>query len=363
VDVARTLRGCGYELVTVLRIGGPLASDFAAASDRVVREPLTWLRVVLRYFRRTRTLATRLEQCVARHVLRREQPSIAYLNTVKAACYVRPAVELGIPAVLHVHELEPLASSTLARYRLEHIFERVRLVACSEGARDNLADVAGVVAAAITVIPPRVDVDSLVAQSRAPSGAVTPVSDETLVVGACGTADYRKGADLWLQMAAHICSARPDLPVRFRWVGRAPDREFQRLAERLGIDDRVDATGELANPYPDLAAMDVFTLPSRTDAFPLVVLEAMALGRAVVAFALPGVVGQLGDAGILVAEGDPGAMADAALDLLEHADRRRVLGARAVKRVHAHFGFGRLRADAARVVAETLASRGTLPTA
>ena len=81
------------------------------------------------------------------------------------------------------------------------------------------------------------------------------------------------------------------------------------------------------------------------------------------ACALPGIVGQLGDAGILVAKGDPGAMAETALDLLEHPDRRRVLGARAGERVQARFGFERLRADVARVVAEILASRGTLPTA
>jgi glycosyltransferase involved in cell wall biosynthesis len=287
-------------------------------------------------------------------VLRREQPTIAYLNTVKAACYIRPAVELGIPAVLHVHELEPLASSTLARYRLERVFHRVRLVACSDSARDNLASITGVAAAAITVIPSDVDVVRVVAKSRAPSGDEMPVSDGTLVVGACGTADHRKGADLWLQMAAHICSARPDLPVRFRWVGQTPDREFRRLAERLGVNDRVETVGELANPYPELAAMDVFTLPSRMDAFPLVVLEAMALGRAVVAFALPGVVRQLGDAGILVAEADPRAMADAILDLLEHADRRRVLGARAAERVQTNFGFERLREDVARVATEAL---------
>jgi len=109
--------------------------------------------------------------------------------------------------------------------------------------------------------------------------------------------------------------------------------------------------------------MDVFKLPSRADAFPLVVLEAMALSRASWLARCPGSSGSGGDAGILVAKGDPGAMAETALDLLEHPDRRRVLGARAGERVQARFGFERLRADVARVVAEILASRGTLPTA
>jgi hypothetical protein len=39
-------------------------------------------------------------------------------------------------------------------------------------------------------------------------------------------------------------------------------------------DVDIEFCGEVENPYPLIATMDVFTLPSRTDAFPLVVLEA-----------------------------------------------------------------------------------------
>jgi glycosyltransferase involved in cell wall biosynthesis len=363
MNVARALSHSGYEVVTVLRIGGPLAPEFEAASHRVVHEPLTRLRVVLRYFRRTRPLATRLEQRAARRVLRRARPAVVYLNSVKSACYVRPALQLGIPPLLHVHEGEPLASSTLARYRLGGLYERVRLAACSDDARDNLARISGVNPAAITVIPSLVDFDWMVTEARLPSPGATSVPAGTLVVGACGTADRRKGADLWLEMAAHISSARPDLLVKFRWVGKVPDRELRRLGERLGIGDRVELVGELANPYPALAAMDVFTLPSRDEPFGMVVLEAMALGRPVVVFALPAVVAQVGDAGVVVPPGDVRAMAVAVLELLDHPGRRRELGALAAERVRTHFPFERLREDVARVVADVLTSRGTVPNA
>ena len=57
-----------------------------------------------------------LEERVARAVLLRTRPRSVYANTVLSACYVRPALRLGLPVTLHVHELEPLTSSVLNRY-------------------------------------------------------------------------------------------------------------------------------------------------------------------------------------------------------------------------------------------------------
>ena len=57
--------------------------------------------------------------------------------------------------------------------------------------------------------------------------------------------------------------------------------------------------GEIENPYPLFDRMDVFTVTSRADPFPLVVLEAMALGKPVVGFAEGGVPEQLDTTGIL----------------------------------------------------------------
>jgi glycosyltransferase involved in cell wall biosynthesis len=353
IAVAQALEQAGHSVVIVLRIGGPLASEFKSVAHRVVREPWTRLRVLLRYFRRTRPLAVRLEHRAARRVLRRELPGVTYLNTVKAACYVRPAIELGIPVVLHVHEVEPLLSTTLARYALQDHLDRIQLVACSRAAADTVSSVTGVPRAAITVVTSPVDVEDVVARSRKES--VRQDLDGETVVGACGTADHRKGVDLWVEMVAHLRSARPDLAPVYRWLGRAIDPEIRRLAMRLGVADRIQFLGELENPYPAIAAMDVFTAPSRADAFPLVVLEAMALARPVVAFSVPGIVDQVGDAGVLVPPEEPRAMADAVARLLDDPERRKAFGARGAARVRAHFGLGPFRDEVARIVEQAVA--------
>ena len=116
VEVLRALSAAGLSVQCLLRWPGPLQDDLLRAADGCRLEPLRRTRVLLRRFRRTRALAVRLEQRVARRVLLRTRPRSVYANTVLSACYVRPALRLGLPVVLHVHELEPLTSSVLNRY-------------------------------------------------------------------------------------------------------------------------------------------------------------------------------------------------------------------------------------------------------
>jgi glycosyltransferase involved in cell wall biosynthesis len=93
------------------------------------------------------------------------------------------------------------------------------------------------------------------------------------------------------------------------------------------------------NPYPWMAALDVFTLTSRWESFPLVVLEAMTLGVPVVAFAVGDVPYQIGDAGRLVPEQDPTAAANEVISLLRDRAARSGLGGAAAARVRDRFSW------------------------
>jgi glycosyltransferase involved in cell wall biosynthesis len=345
VEVLRALRPSGPgttdgddspsrdTVVCVLRAGGPLAGEMAVRADRLSREPLRWARALVRRAGPlARRLVDRVDELVAGLVLARHRPDVVYLNTVKSACYLRPALRRGIPTVLHVHELEPLASIALRRFPLGARWADVRLVACSTAAGENLARIVGRPVAQVEVIPSPVDVDAVVAQAGSPARG-TGGETGPLIVGACGTVAEGKGTDLWLEAAAAVRHHRPGLAVRFRWVGRLRDDWAPDLARRLGVDDVAEFGGETGDPYPQLAAMDVFTLTSRQDAFPLVVLEAMALGCPVVAFDMGGAAEQLGDAGVLVPAGRPEAMAEAVVALLDDPAERARLGAAARERV------------------------------
>ena len=106
------------------------------------------------------------------------------------------------------------------------------------------------------------------------------------------------------------------------------EERLHHLADDLDIADRVVFTGHLADTRPALAAMDVFVHPGDPEPFGLVNVEAMAMGKPVVAFAhgaLPEIVVD-GETGILVPPGDESAMAEAALALLENTPKRKKIG-------------------------------------
>ena len=332
VEVAAALRDAGSEVTTVLRWDGPLRAEFEAASTRLIMEPWRHPRAALRNRSQDSRGATRLEELAAHRVLRKYRPDVVWANTVKAAAYVRPALALGIPVVLHVHELEPLASSTLARYRLTADYPETTLVGCSIATAENLARVANRPLGNVVVIPTAVDVEAI----RHEAGAALSLerTGTPFVVVACARADHRKGTDVWVRAAAHLREIAPDLDVRFRWIG-SPADEYRDLARSLGVDDMVEFTGEVARVAPLLADADVFTIPSRVDPSPLVVPEAMALGLPVIGAIAGGIPAQIGDAGVLVPADDPAALGDAVVELLRDPTRRAALGRASLDRVRA----------------------------
>jgi glycosyltransferase involved in cell wall biosynthesis len=109
--------------------------------------------------------------------------------------------------------------------------------------------------------------------------------------------------------------------------------------------------GYCEKPRPVYAAADVIVLPSLTEGLPLVALEAMALGRCVVASAvgdLPEVLG--GGAGLLIPPGDVGALARALGSLLASPARRETLAEVALERVRSCYSAEAMAAAYARSV-------------
>ncbi|MGH9056380.1 MAG: glycosyltransferase [Acidimicrobiales bacterium] len=350
IEVINALKKLDVECVAVVRWPGPLFAAIQAAADRTRLEPLRRLRVGLRRFRQSRKLAIAAEERVARRVLTWERPDLVWLNTVKSACYVRSALELDCKVVLHSHELGALAQGTLARYRLGDLYERVHLVACSQAAANELHMAAG--GGLVTVIPEALDINRVRLSATLPSTHHGLGRGATVV--ACGTADQRKGTDLWIEVARQVWAVMGDRCPRFEWIGLDEGGRFETLARESHLDDKVEFIGAVENPYPMIAAATVVTVPSRQDAFPLVVLEAMALRKPVVAFDIGGIREQLDDTGMLVSPGDVAAMAAAVVGLLGDDQSRRSLGDAAALRVEELFEIGTFRRSVAELVTEEL---------
>jgi glycosyltransferase involved in cell wall biosynthesis len=144
------------------------------------------------------------------------------------------------------------------------------------------------------------------------------------IIGAVGRLEEQKGFDVLLRSLADV----PDATLVV--VGDGGERQaLQALAHELDIDARVVWAGWAGDPRAWLPAFDIWVLPSRFEAFPLALLEALLAESAVVATDVGSVaeVVRDGETGLLVPPEDPAALAAAMRQLLGQEELRRRLGA------------------------------------
>lgn len=164
------------------------------------------------------------------------------------------------------------------------------------------------------------------------------------IVGTVGRLIEAKGIDRLLHAWPDVIEAVPD--ARLEIVGDGPMRRgLEELAGRLGVDPSVSFLGYRADPLPAYRRFDVAVFPSRWEGFGLTVAEAMATELPVVASDIPPFRHVVGDAGLLVADQETDALADATLDLLRQPERRVRLGEEARERVQSSFSAERLAGD------------------
>lgn len=345
--VGRGLVEQGHRVRIVSQRPGPLVADFAGISP--TRVPPMW-RVLRRLWSQPGGVRARiaglLEVGTALAVVAAHRPDVVYVNSTSSAGYLRAASMLRRPAVLHVHESGEVLGGFLERVGIDGLPRgRVRLVACSPSVLDALVELGA----------PREDVDLLLsipdatrvldaAPARSPSRAARPA--KPVVVGCVGAVEQRKGVDLWLQVAALLLESAPPGSLRFVWVG-----DGEPPAEAASLTG-VEFTGHSADPHSAMAGFDIMTLPSRDDPFPLVVMEAMLLGKPVVAFDVGGVAHQLGDAGVLVPREDVAAFACEVAGLVADAPRRQELGLRGSERALTTFSWEKFEVGLSQVMSK-----------
>lgn len=155
-----------------------------------------------------------------------------------------------------------------------------------------------------------------------------------MVLGCVGRLSKEKGVDVLLRAMSELQRDQPGL--RLLIVGDGPLREsLERLADELGLADRVVFAGARSDMPALYRTMDVFVLPSRREASPLALLEAMASGRAIVASRVGGVAGVAGEAAEIVPQDSVEALTRALRSLTTSAESLARFGDRARKRFEA----------------------------
>lgn len=275
---------------------------------------------------------------------------LIYSNTVTNGRALKALSSLGCPVLTHVHELE-FAIRTFAGDDFELVKRYTdHFVVVADAVRNNLVVRHGIPENKIeriygfvpTTARPRADVPAL----KREIAAELKIPEESRIVGGCGTVDWRKGCDLFLQLAITIRARTPAFPVHLLWLGAKPPGDgfysLQHDLERAGLTNHVHFIGSRSNPLDYIAAFDVLALVSREDPFPLVIMEAAAAGVPTICFDNAGGGREFveEDAGCVVPYLDIGAMADCVLKLLGTDDLRIRFGQRAQEKVRERHDIG-----------------------
>ena len=301
--------------------------------------------------------------------IREFRPDLLHLHLPNTSAFWALAVPAArrLPWVVHWHA--DVVASLLDRrlalaYRFYRPFEQ-RLLAAS---RAVIATSPPYLAASTALAPWR-ERCHIVPLGLDPKRIPTPDSaalaragtlwgDARFRVLAIGRLTYYKGHEVLIQAAADL----PDSRVLIVGTGERRAR-LEALIQAMGLGERVRLPG--FQPEADLNALlarcDVLCLPSleRTEAFGLVLLEAMRFGKPVVVGDIPGsgagwVVGQAGH-GLLVPPGDSVELAAALRELRQDAVRRQSLGQAGATALRERFGIEPVAAAVAELYRRVLA--------
>jgi glycosyltransferase involved in cell wall biosynthesis len=152
------------------------------------------------------------------------------------------------------------------------------------------------------------------------------------VVVAAGRLVPRKGMARLIRAFAPVAQRHPDWELRIYGSGRLEGRLAERI-ERLGLGDQVLLMGHTEDLPAAFDEASVFASASLAEGFPMVMLEALSKGLPLVSFDCPRGPGDIirhGQNGLLVPDGDIGALSEALEALISDDERRRRMGARAL---------------------------------
>ena len=164
-----------------------------------------------------------------------------------------------------------------------------------------------------------------------------------ILIGSVGRFNLAKDPENFINAARIIAKLNPE--VKFMLVGRGQSMENQDLVELIAdtdLADRFILLGERADIAACMSAMDIFCLHSRTEGFPNVLGEAMAIGLPCVATDVGDAALMLAETGIIVRKENSQALANGILHLLRLSmQERKYMGEAAKKRVTTEYSMSR----------------------
>ena len=153
------------------------------------------------------------------------------------------------------------------------------IVAVNDGVREMLCNSYTGISDKTFVIYNYVDAIKIIDKSK--ESINLEIHNSDYIIATCGRISKEKGFDLAVEAADYL----KNQGIKFHWffIGDGADRnKIEQTINEKGLNQYIEITGYKDNPYPYMAAADIYVQPSYEEAQPLVLLEAMVLGKPIV---------------------------------------------------------------------------------
>lgn len=205
---------------------------------------------------------------------------VIYANTIVSIpiAVALKKISLNSKVLAHVHELNTVINHLSPNFN-EYVDSVDGFITASNLVADNLIKNRLIDRKLVSTIYECAKVDTNL--------KALPKDHNRFVVGASGHVSWRKGYDVFLQVASYINKHYDADNIIFEWVGNInKDVKFiiEADIEKIGLQNKVHFVGELENPNLKFSNFDVFLMTSREDPFPLVCIELGMLGKPIISF-------------------------------------------------------------------------------
>ncbi len=269
LDICRKIDKSKFEVeVLVLQENNPLAEEFEKQG------------INLKFFHKKKKLDFRVIKNMAEY-LQRSKPDIVHTHLFAGDYWGgKAAIKANITNIISTKHDILLESFWRSRFGRMMRRKFTWVVAISKATRDYLIGQEKIDVDKVTVIYNGIDVNKFYVEKPA------LFAEEKLVIGSIGRLSKEKGHKHLIRACRFLKNKNWELV----FVGEGPLRkDLEVLTGTLGLESQVKFVGEKNDVRPYLNTFDVFVLPSISEGLSLVVLEAAASGRMIVATNVGGV--------------------------------------------------------------------------
>ena len=275
---------------------------------------------------------------------------LIYANTI-ATAWVLPQLFhfVKTPLITHIHELEFSIQLYSSKTDRDFLFANTtKLIACSNAVAENIIKKHHFSAKKIEIIHSFVENEKVISRSQITDNQAIrekynlPAS--AFLVGGCGNAEWRKGIDIFALVASNVLEISEN-NFHFVWIGVKKEGEYYEQVcydiEKLGLEKHITFIEQTPDAIELITVLDIFTLVSREDPFPLVMLEAALAEKTIIGFENTGGCSEFieADAGELIPYLNTNKMAEKIVYLHANQSLAKQFGKKAKEKVLEKYSF------------------------